>query len=130
MAIFLEGERMETVRNISFYCLLVLCLLGCGKKADENKPISEVKAEAEQMDVGELKAMAMKYKKAILAKEPEIRKLADQLKEIPIAKRLGTEAKDITAEIEALNKSVSALNERFAVYYNKLKEKGGDLSGL
>ena len=123
---------MKEAKNI-LCCSLVLCslvLLGCGKKADENRPISEVKAEAEKMDVGELKAMAMKYKNAIVAKEPEIRKLADQLKEIPIAKMLGPEAKDIKAEIEALNKSVSALNERFAVYHDKLKEKGGDLSGL
>lgn len=123
---------MKEAKNI-LYCSLVLCslvLLGCGKKADENRPISEVKAEAEQMDVGELKAMAMKYKDAIAAKEPEMRKLADQFKDIPIAKKLGPEAKEITAKIGALNKSVSALNERFAVYYNKLKEKGGDLSGL
>jgi hypothetical protein len=29
-----------------------------------------------------------------------------------------------------LNKSVSALKDRFQVYYDKLKEKGGDISGL
>ncbi len=123
---------MKEAKNI-LYCSLVLCslvLFGCGKKADENRPTSEVKAEAEQMDVDELKAMAMKYKDAIVAKEPEIRKLADQLKEIPIAKKLGPEAKEITAEMKALSESVSALNERFQIYYDKLKEKGGDLSGL
>ena len=123
---------MKEAKNI-LCCALVLCslvLFGCGKKADESKPISEVKAEAEQMDVDELKAMVIKYKNAIFAKEPEIRKLTDQLKEIPVAKMLGPEAKEIKAELEALNKSVSALNKRFAVYYNKLKEKGGDLSGL
>lgn len=123
---------MKEAKYILF-CALVLCslvLFGCGKKADENKPISEVKAEAEKMDVGELKAMAMKYKDAIVAKGPEIKKLADQLKEIPIAKMMGPEAKEIQAKMKALNESVSALNERFQVYYDKLKEKGGDLSGL
>ena len=123
---------MKEAKNI-LCCALVLCslvLFGCGKKADESRPISEVKAEAEQMDVDELKAMAMKYKKAILAKEPEIRKLTDQLKDIPIAKKLGTEGKEIRDEISALNKSAAALKERFQVYYDKLKEKGGDLSGL
>ncbi|GAH63740.1 unnamed protein product, partial [marine sediment metagenome] len=60
----------------------------------------------------------------------EIRKLADQLKEIPVAKMMGEEAKEIQAKMKALNTSVSALNERFAVYYNELKEKEGDLSGL
>ena len=82
------------------------------------------------MDIDELKSIAMKYKEAILAKEPEIKKLADQLKELPLAKKLGTEGKEIKAELDALNKSAAALKERFRVYYNKLKEKGGDLSGL
>ena len=123
---------MKKIRNI-LCCSLVLCslvLLGCGKKADESKPISEVKAEAKQMDIGELISIAIKYKKAILAKEPELKKLTDQLKDLPIAKKLGTEGKEITAELDAINKSVLALKERFRVYYNKLKEKGGDLSGL
>jgi len=123
---------MKEARNILF-CALVLCslvLLGCGKKADENRPISEVKAEAEQMDAGELKAMAMKYKDAIVAKGPEIKKLADQLKEIPVTQMTGEEAKEIQAKMKVLNESVSTLTERFQVYYDKLKEKGGDLSGL
>ena len=123
---------MKKAKNI-LCCSLVLCslvLLGCGKKADESKPISEVKAEAEQMNIAELISIAMKYKKAILAKEPEIKKLSDQLKDLPISKKLGTEGKEMEAELDALDKSVSALKERFRVYYNKLKEKGGDLSGL
>ena len=36
----------------------------------------------------------------------------------------------LKTEIENLNGSVSALKERFEVYYKKLKEMGGDLSGL
>ena len=124
---------MKTRKTVTFYCLLVLCslaLLGCGKKADENKPISEVKAEADQMSVDKLRSMAMKYKDAITAKKGEVEKFAAKLKEIPITEKLGTEAKELMAEIEALNKSISSLKERFQVYYQKLKEKGGDLSGL
>ncbi len=123
---------MKETKNI-LYCLLVLCslvLFGCGKKADENKPLNEVKAEAEQMSVGELRSMAMKHKNAILAKEPEVKKLADQLKKIPVTEMLGPEAKEIKAEMDALSKSISALKQRFQVYYDKLEEKGGDVSGL
>jgi len=29
-----------------------------------------------------------------------------------------------------LQKSISALQERFKIYYEKLEEKGGDVSGL
>ena len=40
---------MKTVKNTTIYLLLVLCslaLLGCRQKADEDKPTSEVKADA------------------------------------------------------------------------------------
>ena len=124
---------METVKKPTIYFLLVLCslvLLGCSQKADENKPISEVKAEAEKMDTNQLRSMAMSYKEAIVAKKGEVEKLAAKLKEIPVTEMLGAEAKEIKSEIDNLNKSVSALKERFEVYYDKLKEKSGDTSGL
>ena len=124
---------MKTARNITFYCLLVLCILamvGCGEKADESKPISEIKAEAEKMNAEKLRAMAMKYKDAIMAKKGEVEKVVKQLKDIPVTKMLSDDAKELKTEIEALNKSVSALKDRFKVYYDKLKEKGGNLSGL
>ena len=124
---------MKTVRKITLWCVLVVCLSalwGCGKKADESRPISEVKAEAEKLDVEKLRSMAMKYKDAIMAKKGEVEKFTGELKDIPLTKMLGEEAKQLKGEIDTLNKSISALKERFEVYYDKLKEKGGDLSGL
>ncbi len=124
---------MKTVKLITFYCSLTLCalaLLGCGKKADENKPLSEVKAEAEKMSAEKLRDMALAYKDAIEAKKGDVEKITAKLKEIPITQILGDEAKGLKADIDNLNKSVSALKERFNVYYGKLKETGGDLSGL
>jgi DNA-binding transcriptional regulator GbsR (MarR family) len=124
---------MKIVRNAVLCCLIALCLfaiLGCGKKADENKPVSEVKAEAEKMDTAGLRDMAMVYQKAIAAKNSEVEKLATKLKDIPATELLGNEAKELKADIENINQSISALTERFDVYYQKLKDKGGDLSGL
>jgi len=124
---------MKSVKNIVI-CLLVGCVLGlagCGKKAaDEAKPISEVKAEAEGMNVDKLRSTAMAYKDALMAKKDEVGKVMTKLKDVPVAKMMGDEAKDLKTEIDALGKSVSALKTRFQVYYDKLKEKGGDLSGL
>jgi hypothetical protein len=124
---------MKITENILWCGLLVLCslaVLGCGKQADENKPISEVQAEAEKMDTGKLRAAAKSYKEAILAKRSELEKLGAKLKEIPVTEALGEEAKKLKADIDSLNKSVAALRERFQIYYEKLKEKGGDLSDL
>ena len=124
---------MNITKNTILCCLLVLIsltLCGCGKKADENKPIGEVKAEAEKMSVEKLRSMTMTYKDAITAKKDEVGKLTSKLKDIPLTKMMGDEAKGLKADIDGLNKSVSAFKERFEVYYNKLKEKGGNLSGL
>ena len=124
---------MKTAKTITFYFLVVLCslaLFGCGQKADESEPLGEVKAEAEKMSAEKLRSMAMTYKDAIMSKKGEVEKFTGKLKDIPITKMMSDEAKKLKAEIEALNKSVSALKERFQVYYDKLKEKGGNLSGL
>lgn len=125
---------MKIVNCMKFWCLLAVAALvigGCGgKKADENKSISEVKTEAETMDVGQLRNMAMTYKEAIAAEKADLDKVAAQLKEIPIAQMVGDEAKQLKTDIDNLTGSVTALKERFEVYYQKLKEKGGDLSGL
>ncbi len=121
---------MKKALNIALCFVLlsaVVTLIGCGKKTDETKPISEVKAEAEKLDLDQLKEMASAYKQAMTDKIAEISKVADQLKEIPITKMLDEEAKAIKAEMTDLSKSLSALKERFDVYYSKLKEKGGDL---
>ncbi len=125
---------MKNVKGIAFYLLLLLCsliVLGCSQKAgDENKSIDEIKAEAEKMDTAQLRAMAMKYKEAIVAKNEEIDKLLAGLKDIAAADALDGKTKEIKTEMESINKSLSTLEERFEVYYNKLKEKGGDISGL
>jgi len=124
---------MNITKNTFFCYLLVLISLAlcrCGKKADENKPIGEVKAEAEKMSVEKLRSIATTYKKAITAKKDDVEELAFRLKNIPLTKMMSDEAKDLKADIDALNKSISSLHQRFDIYYEKLKEKGVDISGL
>ena len=121
------------MKKTELYFLLLFCastLLGCGKKAVENKPLSEVKNEAEKMDINQLKAMAAKYQDAIVAKKTDIEKVAAKIKDIPPAQMLSDQAKNLKADLDNLNKSVSALKDRFDIYYSKLKEKGGQLPDL
>lgn len=108
--------------------LLVVC--GCGKKADTTKPIPEVKAEAEKMDVAQLRSIAMTYKDAIAAKAEQIKAEGLKLKEIPLTEMMGGKAKELNAKIDELTKTVDALKERLNVYLDELKKKGGDLTGL
>jgi hypothetical protein len=124
---------MNTVIKIGLCIFIAGCLLGfasCGKKADTEKSIADVQAEASKMNAEQLRAKAMEYKNAIVAKKAEIEKVAAKLKGIPITQQMGAEAKALQTDITTLNKAMAALTERFQVYYNKLKEKGGNVSGL
>ncbi len=124
---------MNTVIKTGLCLLVAGCLLGfagCGKKADTEAPVADVKAQAETMSVEQLRAKAMEYKDAIIAKKADIEKLGAELKKIPITEQLGAEAKALQADIANVNKSLAALTERFQIYYNKLKEKGGNVEGL
>jgi hypothetical protein len=97
---------------------------------DIQKPIAELQAAAQNMSVDDLKATALKYKDAILSKQPEVEKLLAKIKEIPITEALGQEAKTLKADLQTLESTVASLKERYQVYYAKLKEKGADLTGL
>ena len=118
----------KTSLVVMMAALLIVC--GCGKKADTTKPLPEVKAEAEKMDTTQLRSMAMTYKEAIAAKAEEIKAEGLKLKDIPITELTGDKAKVINASIDELKKTVDALKERFTIYLDELKKKGGDLSGL
>ncbi len=123
------------MKKMNVYCLLALCaifMFGCSKKTDVNvnKPIGEVKAEAEKMDVSQLKDMAMKYQAMLEAKKADVDKIAAQLKAIPVTELIGSKASKLKTDMDNLAKSMADLKERFDVYYNLLKQKGGDLTGL
>ena len=98
--------------------------------ADVEKPITEVQAQAQTMSVADLRSTAVQYQQAISAKQVDLQKVWAQVKEIPITEALGDKAKTLKTEALKVESTVKALTERFQVYYNKLKEKGGDLSGL
>ncbi len=124
---------MKTVkagRWVSIVMASLLIMFGCGKKTDENKPVSEIKAEAAKMDPDDLRRMALEYKKAIQAKMDEAARLKSQIKDIPLKEMLGEKAKQLKQELGSITDSVKALKERFNVYLAELKKKGGDLTGL
>lgn len=131
--------------------VLMMCLgavaiiaLGCGNEGGsgsggsgssdtaklENKPLDEIKAAVQKMGEADLKKWANKYKDAIMSKQQEMKKIEAKLKEIPITEALGEEAKALKGDIDEITKSISALRQRFDVYYSKLKEMGVDVSQI
>lgn len=95
-----------------------------------DKSVADLKAEAEKMDIASLTAVAGKYKDAILAKQSQFSAISEKLSAIPMTQRLGDEAKQLTAEAQQITESLKALTDRFNVYVNAIKAKGGNVSDL
>jgi hypothetical protein len=104
--------------------------LAQGLAVDTTKPLSEVQAQADTMSVDSLKATALEYKDAILAKQADLEKLGAKIKDIPITQALGQEATGLKTDYQNLSTSLKSLKDRFQIYYDTLKKKGGDLSNL
>jgi hypothetical protein len=118
----------KTSLVVMMAALLTVC--GCKKEADTTKPVAEVKAEAEKMDVAQLRDMAMKYKDAISAKAEEIKAEGLKLKDLAPTELMGEKAKAINTSVDELKKNVDALTQRFQIFLDELKKKNGDLTGL
>ena len=97
---------------------------------DLDKAVSDLKAEAAKMDIEDLQKIAMKYKDAIVEKQAALQPLMDKLADIPMTEKLGAEAKGLTEDIKKLTDSLAPLKERFGVYVNAIKAKGGDVTKL
>ncbi|MBL7214414.1 MAG: hypothetical protein ISS71_01915 [Phycisphaerae bacterium] len=97
---------------------------------DMAKTVSDLKAEAAKMDVESLTKIAMKYKDAIAEKQATLKPLMDKLKAIPMTEKLGEEATTLTTKIKKLTESIAPLKERFGVYVDAIKAKGGDVKDL
>ena len=97
---------------------------------DLDKAVSDLKAEAAKMSVEDLQAIAKKYKDAIMEKNIEIDKITEKLKAIPMTEKMGAEAQKLTGELKTLADALKPLSERFQIYVDAVKAKGGNISGL
>jgi chromosome segregation ATPase len=127
---------MKTQKLLAIVTVMIItavAITGCGKGGggvDENKPLSQIKAEIEKLDVEQIKKTAMKYKDTIMDKQGDIDDILAKIKDIPLTEALGKQAKELKNEMTNLKDSLSALKERFNLYYDKAKELKADVSEL
>ena len=127
-------KRIAGLTLVVMVVCMTIGLVGCEKtgegkyEVDLNKPVAEIKAAVEKMDVEQIKEVAAKYTEALQDKKVDVDALVAKLKEIPMTEMLGEKAKSIKTEMDELTKSLKALQERLDVYVTKLKELKVDVS--
>ena len=120
-------------KSFLLLCLLAafaLVVIGCGKKTDENKSVNQVQAEAGKMSVDQLRTAALECQNALMAKKGELSKLEEKVKMLTSDKIISGEGQKLTTDIQSAGKSIVDLTGRLKIYVDKIKEKGGDVSGL
>ena len=104
-------------KRIIFASLVVLAMVlsGCGKKgvpagaADENRPVAEVKAEADLMTVDQLKEMATKYLAAIEGKNAELNAMMTKLSDSSKAGSISKDFMQIKTDITTITGSLTSV---------------------
>jgi len=103
--------------------LSVFIAAGCGSGVSEDKPVDEIKQEAQGMDMSQLENIVAKYKQAIEAKKPELQKLQTKLRSIPVTELMGEEAAAIKDDIQKISTSITSLTARMKAYADELRKK-------
>jgi hypothetical protein len=123
-----EVEKVEEVEEIEI--IESRLLFAEEFVVDENRPLFEVRAEAEAMDDASLRTAAKSYRDVITSKRSELFDLSGKLDEFPFTDPLGQQTFTTEADIGELTESISALSERQRIYLDVLGNRGGDISGL
>lgn len=124
---------MKILKHVTLWSLLILVSVadfGCSKK-EEEEPTEpsfyvRVKTEAEQKEPDLLRIEVMKYKEEITAKKLELEKLRTKLQTVPFEEISEEDAK----RLEELNRSITTLRKHYDIYFQELRNKGEDTSGL
>ncbi len=98
-------------------------LTGCGNGVDENKPLSEVKAEAATLDEAALKAKIADCEKFLAEKKAELDKVAAKVKEIPLDKILSEESKNLKDQAAKISESIKKVTDQMKVYADEAAAK-------
>lgn len=120
----------KRILMIAFLSVAVLTAFGCGKKADPNKPLDQVQAEADKMSAADLEATAQAYAKAIAEKKVEADKIQAEIGQLKVQELFSDKAKGIKDRAAKLGEEVSALTARYQIYASQFQAKGGDLSKI
>jgi hypothetical protein len=98
--------------------------------ADQGKSIPDITAGAKEMAVENLRKMAEKYRDVVAATEQQLKTLKQGYLKLSDDDRKAAIGQITKIGIDDIENRLDIMKERFGVYFNALKEKGGNLTGL
>jgi Skp family chaperone for outer membrane proteins len=119
-----NGGFMKKRYGLLAGLVLAAILTGCGGSGiDENKPVSQVAADAQKMTQADLQKMVAKYDAAIAEKSKELEALAAKVKEIPLTELMGEKAKTLKGDMSKVTTSIGKLKDQMAACAKELSAK-------
>ncbi len=97
---------------------------------DQGKSVPDITAGAKEMAVENLRKMAEKYRDVIAEKQQQMMEMMQKYSDMPDAERKTGQGQAFKMSLDEIIKGLGIMKERFGVYYNALKEKAGNLTGL
>jgi len=118
-------------RFLSILSLLFICFsLGCAEKLNVNRPIAEVKAEAQEMSLAQLEKAALTYGKEIRGRYNKMEKVKYELKGLAPRDVLGAKGKEVKERYNKMSDEVKIFMEHYGVYARKYQELGGNTADI
>ena len=109
-------------------------LTGCGQTSTEDalqqRPLSDVIAEANELSNDGLERQARAYRDAVVKQNEELDRLKQTKRDLDYVEKTGPRAKELDKQMQVLGKSIGRLIERHRVYINRLHQKGLPTDGL
>ena len=99
-------------------------------QADQGKSVPDITAGAKEIAVENLRRMAEKYRDVIAEKQQQLMEMTQQYADMPADERVTAKGRILKTGRDEIIKGIDPLKERFGIYYNALKEKAGNLTGL
>ena len=129
-AVEIKEEAVETAVEVKDKVVEKVFSIAQQFNADEGKSIPDITAGAKEMAVENLRKMAEKYRDVIAKNQQQLKEMTQAYVDLPAAERITGEGQILKTGIDEIIKGIDTLKERFGVYYNALKEKAGNLTGL
>ena len=100
-----------------------ICFAGCGEKLDENRPLDEVRAEAQKLDSDKLQKQYELWRKHLDAKLAQADSIARKISDMPLDKVVSEDMQKLKQEYSAADESCRKSGAILEVYAGEMEKK-------